>query len=95
MQLMNIFQQNYDMLLAIFNPEGWLEITYPFFCLHLSSIRIVTSSKSFNRLMMKIIYDSKLIAGGNRVAYIALIHLIDMSTNPYGSEEMTRKTSLC
>jgi hypothetical protein len=31
MQLMNIFQQNYDMLLAIFNPEGWLEITYPFF----------------------------------------------------------------
>jgi hypothetical protein len=45
--------------------------------------------------MMKIIYDSKLIAGGNRVAYIALIHLIDMSTNPYGSEEMTRKTSLC
>jgi hypothetical protein len=30
MQLMNIFQKNYDMLLAIFNPEGWLEITYPF-----------------------------------------------------------------
>jgi hypothetical protein len=29
MQLMNIFQKNYDMLLAIFNPEGWLEITYP------------------------------------------------------------------
>jgi hypothetical protein len=29
-QLMNIFQKNYDMLLAIFNPEGWLEITYPF-----------------------------------------------------------------
>uniref|UniRef100_A0ACD5UPK9 Uncharacterized protein n=1 Tax=Avena sativa TaxID=4498 RepID=A0ACD5UPK9_AVESA len=28
-QLMNIFQKNYDMLLAIFNPEGWLEITYP------------------------------------------------------------------
>ncbi|KAG2566199.1 fibrillin protein 5 homolog isoform X1 [Panicum virgatum] len=27
-QLMNIFQKNYDMLLAIFNPEGWLEITY-------------------------------------------------------------------
>ncbi|CAO2035002.1 unnamed protein product, partial [Urochloa humidicola] len=26
-QLMNIFQKNYDMLLAIFNPEGWLEIT--------------------------------------------------------------------
>jgi len=29
MQLMNIFQKNYDMLLDIFNPEGWLEITYP------------------------------------------------------------------
>uniref|UniRef100_A0A0A9DG32 Plastid lipid-associated protein/fibrillin conserved domain-containing protein n=1 Tax=Arundo donax TaxID=35708 RepID=A0A0A9DG32_ARUDO len=28
MQLMNIFQKNYDLLLAIFNPEGWLEITY-------------------------------------------------------------------
>jgi hypothetical protein len=28
-QLMNIFQKNYDMLLDIFNPEGWLEITYP------------------------------------------------------------------
>ncbi|KAK1300451.1 hypothetical protein QJS10_CPB13g01410 [Acorus calamus] len=27
-QLMNIFQKNYDVLLAIFNPEGWLEITY-------------------------------------------------------------------
>ncbi|KAL6652881.1 hypothetical protein ACP70R_011806 [Stipagrostis hirtigluma subsp. patula] len=27
-QLMNIFQKNYDLLLAIFNPEGWLEITY-------------------------------------------------------------------
>ncbi|XP_066350452.1 fibrillin protein 5 homolog isoform X2 [Miscanthus floridulus] len=27
-QLMNIFQKNYDMLLDIFNPEGWLEITY-------------------------------------------------------------------
>uniref|UniRef100_J3LXU2 Plastid lipid-associated protein/fibrillin conserved domain-containing protein n=2 Tax=Oryza brachyantha TaxID=4533 RepID=J3LXU2_ORYBR len=27
-QLMNIFQKNYDTLLAIFNPEGWLEITY-------------------------------------------------------------------
>lgn len=26
--MMNIFQKNYDMLLAIFNPEGWLEITY-------------------------------------------------------------------
>ncbi|KAL5675982.1 hypothetical protein ACJX0J_012113, partial [Zea mays] len=26
-QLMNIFQKNYDMLLDIFNPEGWLEIT--------------------------------------------------------------------
>ncbi|XP_008784151.2 fibrillin protein 5 homolog isoform X1 [Phoenix dactylifera] len=27
-QLMSIFQKNYDLLLAIFNPEGWLEITY-------------------------------------------------------------------
>ncbi|TVU14560.1 hypothetical protein EJB05_38035 [Eragrostis curvula] len=27
-QLMNIFEKNYDLLLAIFNPEGWLEITY-------------------------------------------------------------------
>ncbi|XP_068661592.1 fibrillin protein 5 homolog isoform X2 [Aristolochia californica] len=27
-QLMNIFRKNYDLLLAIFNPEGWLEITY-------------------------------------------------------------------
>lgn len=27
-QLMNIFQKNYDLLLAIFNPEGWLEISY-------------------------------------------------------------------
>lgn len=27
-QLLNIFQKNYDLLLAIFNPEGWLEITY-------------------------------------------------------------------
>ncbi|XP_077236434.1 plastid-lipid associated protein PAP / fibrillin family protein isoform X2 [Tasmannia lanceolata] len=28
-ELMNIFRKNYDPLLAIFNPEGWLEITYP------------------------------------------------------------------
>ncbi|MQM09245.1 hypothetical protein Taro_042112 [Colocasia esculenta] len=27
-QLMNLFQRNHDLLLAIFNPEGWLEITY-------------------------------------------------------------------
>lgn len=27
---MNVFRQNYDLLLRIFNPEGWLEITYPF-----------------------------------------------------------------
>ncbi|XP_007048240.2 PREDICTED: probable plastid-lipid-associated protein 7, chloroplastic isoform X2 [Theobroma cacao] len=27
-QLMNVFRKNYNMLLAIFNPEGWLEITY-------------------------------------------------------------------
>ncbi|XP_054806608.1 fibrillin protein 5 homolog isoform X2 [Prosopis cineraria] len=27
-QLMNVFRKNYDVLLSIFNPEGWLEITY-------------------------------------------------------------------
>ncbi|KAL8133071.1 fibrillin-5, chloroplastic [Apium graveolens] len=27
-QLMNLFRKNYDILLGIFNPEGWLEITY-------------------------------------------------------------------
>lgn len=27
-QLMNVFQKNYDVLLGIFNPEGWLEISY-------------------------------------------------------------------
>lgn len=27
-QLMNVFRKNYDLLLAIFNPEGWLDITY-------------------------------------------------------------------
>lgn len=27
-QLMNLFKKNYDVLLAIFNPEGWLDITY-------------------------------------------------------------------
>ncbi|WJZ86393.1 hypothetical protein VitviT2T_005852 [Vitis vinifera] len=27
-KLMNVFKQNYDLLLGIFNPEGWLEITY-------------------------------------------------------------------
>ncbi|XVF14977.1 hypothetical protein REPUB_Repub09cG0108600 [Reevesia pubescens] len=27
-QLMNVFRKNYNLLLAIFNPEGWLEITY-------------------------------------------------------------------
>ncbi|CAN1169466.1 Fibrillin protein 5 homolog [Linum perenne] len=28
-QLMNVFQKNYQLLLSIFNPEGWLELTYP------------------------------------------------------------------
>ncbi|KAB2058423.1 hypothetical protein ES319_A11G234200v1 [Gossypium barbadense] len=28
-QLLNVFSKNYDVLLAIFNLEGWLEITYP------------------------------------------------------------------
>jgi len=27
-QLLSLFQKNYDLLLSIFNPEGWLEITY-------------------------------------------------------------------
>ncbi|KAI3947889.1 hypothetical protein MKX01_034554 [Papaver californicum] len=27
-QLMNLFQKNYDLLLSIFNPEGWLDISY-------------------------------------------------------------------
>lgn len=27
-QLMNVFKKNYELLLGIFNPEGWLEITY-------------------------------------------------------------------
>ncbi|KAL2632426.1 hypothetical protein R1flu_017112 [Riccia fluitans] len=27
-QLFSLFQKNYDLLLSIFNPEGWLEITY-------------------------------------------------------------------
>ncbi|KAJ4953383.1 hypothetical protein NE237_030215 [Protea cynaroides] len=27
-QLMNVFRKNYDLLLGIFNPEGWLEISY-------------------------------------------------------------------
>ncbi|KAI4374188.1 hypothetical protein MLD38_012210 [Melastoma candidum] len=26
--LMNVFRQNYNLLLEIFNPEGWLKITY-------------------------------------------------------------------
>lgn len=32
LQLKNLFQKNYDLLLAIFNPEGWLDITYPWHC---------------------------------------------------------------
>lgn len=27
-KLMNMFRKNYDILLGIFNPDGWLEITY-------------------------------------------------------------------
>ncbi|KAH1237196.1 putative plastid-lipid-associated protein 7, chloroplastic [Glycine max] len=27
-RLMNVFRKNYDLLLGVFNPEGWLEITY-------------------------------------------------------------------
>lgn len=27
-QLRQLFEKNYDLLLSIFNPEGWLDITY-------------------------------------------------------------------
>lgn len=27
-QLQKLFEANYDLLLSIFNPEGWLDITY-------------------------------------------------------------------
>ena len=27
-QLQKLFEKNYALLLSIFNPEGWLEITY-------------------------------------------------------------------
>ncbi|GAB2283203.1 hypothetical protein Dimus_017729 [Dionaea muscipula] len=27
-QLMKVFKQNYELLISIFNPDGWLEITY-------------------------------------------------------------------
>jgi hypothetical protein len=27
-QLQQLFQQNYDLLLSVFNPEGWLDITF-------------------------------------------------------------------
>jgi hypothetical protein len=27
-QLQQLFEANYDLLLSIFNPDGWLEITY-------------------------------------------------------------------
>lgn len=27
-QLQDLFEQHYDMLLSIFNPAGWLDITY-------------------------------------------------------------------
>lgn len=30
---MNMFRKNYDLLLGIFNPDGWLEISYPFYFL--------------------------------------------------------------
>jgi len=64
---MNIFQKNYDMLLAIFNPEGWLEITYPFSQKKILSTGLVTSSlfnvllvvQSVNRSVIKIISSSK------------------------------------
>lgn len=27
-KLQMLFEKNYDLLLSIFNPEGWLDITY-------------------------------------------------------------------
>ena len=27
-QLQKLFEANYDLLLSIFNPDGWLEITF-------------------------------------------------------------------
>jgi hypothetical protein len=27
-QLRQLFEKNYELLLSIFNPEGWLDITY-------------------------------------------------------------------
>jgi hypothetical protein len=27
-QFQKLFEKNYDLLLSIFNPEGWLDITY-------------------------------------------------------------------
>ena len=27
-QFQQLFEKNYDLLLSIFNPEGWLDITY-------------------------------------------------------------------
>lgn len=27
-QLQRLFEKNYDLLLSIFNPQGWLDITY-------------------------------------------------------------------
>lgn len=28
MQLEALFQANYDLLLSVFNPDGWLEVSY-------------------------------------------------------------------
>jgi len=38
---MNVFRKNYDILLGIFNPEGWLEITYPNFLRFFSFLSII------------------------------------------------------
>lgn len=60
MQLMNIFQKNYDMLLDIFNPEGWLEITYPLISFFLLWITIAvlqflcSSTESLQNNLMSI-----------------------------------------
>jgi hypothetical protein len=84
MQLMNIFQKNYDMLLAIFNPEGWLEITYPFG---------ITDCYCYIYLFIDILLLLHL-ATELRV-FLLNILWSDTLMNLYGLAEMTRQTSLC
>lgn len=100
MQLMNIFQKNYDMLLAIFNPEGWLEITYP------SGVAECYSTLYwfFELVFLPVFFFFRIgvfatllfIHIANLLRVYSLPHqiLLDMLMNLYGSAEMTRQTSL-